>query len=116
MTVKVIFQNGIYIAKFENTSKIVLADTINIRNSICPYTEEVGSKIILDFSNIIFIDSSGIGTIISLFKKSKMNNISIVLCNISSQVFDLFRMLNLTSFFNIEPNIDCSLKKLTPPQ
>uniref|UniRef100_UPI001898C6A2 STAS domain-containing protein n=1 Tax=Odoribacter splanchnicus TaxID=28118 RepID=UPI001898C6A2 len=63
----------------------------------------------IDFKNIEFIDSSGIGCIISLVKTAKSNHSEIKLCNISSEVMDVLELLHLPMILDIEPDLASAL-------
>lgn len=59
--------------------------------------------IILDFSQTIFIDSSGIGALISNFKSAKAKGIELVLKSVSSPVMAVFSLTSLDQVLTIEP-------------
>lgn len=54
-------------------------------------------EIFLDFTNLTFIDSSGLGRLIAAVKKIK---ITILNCN--TNIKKIFKMTNLLSFFNFK--------------
>ncbi|WRH68737.1 MAG: sugar transferase [Planktothrix sp. GU0601_MAG3] len=60
-------------------------------------------KIILDFSLTIFIDSSGIGALISNLKTTKAKGIELVLKSVGSQVMGVFSLTSLDQVLTIEP-------------
>ena len=60
-------------------------------------------KIILDFSQTIFIDSSGIGALISNLKTTKAKGIELVLKSVGSQVMAVFSLTSLDQVLTIEP-------------
>ena len=62
-------------------------------------TEE--SEIILDFSNTKFIDSIGLGSLVSMLKQTANKKISIVLCSLSPQVRQIFELTKLYRLFEI---------------
>lgn len=59
-------------------------------------------KIILDFSELEYIDSSGIGQLIQLQRDfgNEANN-ELYLANINKFIFNVLEIANLTTFFNI---------------
>lgn len=71
-------------------------------------------KIILDFSQTVFIDSSGIGALISNLKITKAKGIELVLKSVGSQVMAVFSLTSLDQVLTIEPpSADDKLKDKT---
>ncbi|GAB6189773.1 anti-sigma F factor antagonist [Marinitoga arctica] len=60
------------------------------------------STIIIDFSALTTIDSSGIGQLISLKKKLNESNKELILINMDEKVKKLFSLLKLQEVFNIQ--------------
>lgn len=60
-------------------------------------------KIILDFSQTVFIDSSGIGALISNVKTAKTKGIELVLRGVRPQVMAVFSLTSLDQVLTIEP-------------
>lgn len=61
------------------------------------------NQIIIDLSELNFMDSTGIGIMIGRYKKMKERNIPIYLCNPSKHAEKIFKM---TGLFNIMPKIN----------
>ena len=83
MITKLTEQKGCIIAEFIDLKRFTLAVTEEVKSELKPILSQEGNKMIFDFKNIEFIDSSGIGCIISLVKTAKSNHSEIKLCNIS---------------------------------
>lgn len=58
-------------------------------------------KVVLNFKNISFIDSSGLGVILSLFRKIKENDGSLVICSVKDSVKVLFKLVRLSHMIQI---------------
>jgi len=56
---------------------------------------------ILDFKNCVFIDSTGLGVLVGLYKKCEEMNGSVNLISMSSQVRRVFEMTRLDGIFDI---------------
>ncbi len=65
--------------------------------------EPVPQKIILDFGQTTFIDSSGIGALISIVKAAKEHEIQLILQKVNSQVMAVFSLTSLDQVLTIEP-------------
>lgn len=81
----------------ELKTEIVLLNTEGIRN------------IILDLSNVKFIDSSGLGAILIGRRLCNEHNGTFVVCNPSIQVFQLIKISQLHNIVNIIPTIKESI-------
>ena len=105
MITKLTEQKGCIIAEFIDLKRFTLA----VKSELKPILSQEGNKMIFDFKNIEFIDSSGIGCIISLVKTAKSNHSEIKLCNISSEVMDVLELLHLPMILDIEPDLASAL-------
>ncbi len=63
-----------------------------------------GSHIVIDFSDLAYLDSSGLGAVVGL-KVSSMSEgeCTLELVNLSPRVRELLKLANLTQFFLIKP-------------
>jgi len=57
--------------------------------------EQDASSVVLDFSNTEFIDSSGIGAIVFLYKRIEKQSNSLSLLNVTGQPFKLMNLLRV---------------------
>lgn len=63
---------------------------------------EKGAKIVLiDFENVTFMDSSGLGALVLAFKSLRAANSKLVLCSINEQVRILFELTSMDKVFEI---------------
>lgn len=105
MITKLTEQKGCIIAEFIDLKRFTLAVTEEVKSELKPILSQEGNKMIFDFKNIEFIDSSGIGCI----KTAKSNHSEIKLCNISSEVMDVLELLHLPMILDIEPDLASAL-------
>ncbi|MGE5655120.1 MAG: exopolysaccharide biosynthesis polyprenyl glycosylphosphotransferase [Actinomycetota bacterium] len=66
----------------------------------------VPAKVILDFSQTIFIDSSGIGALVSVLKAVKQRSCQLVLQSVNPQVMAVFALTSLDQVLTIEPALE----------
>ncbi len=59
------------------------------------------ANMMIDLSKVGYIDSSGLGVLISIQKSARMNGGSLVLVGMSQQVKNTMRMTHLDDFFEI---------------
>ncbi len=68
---------------------------------------EIGTKIVLvDFKDVTFMDSSGLGALVLAFKTLRAADTKLVLCSINEQVRILFELTNMDKVFEIFPSQD----------
>lgn len=94
-------KEGVIVAQVKDSDRInaVVADQIKAE-----LTEKVsveGSAIVLNLSNIRFIDSTGIGVLISALKTARQNNSTFSLSGIQEDVLNLLKLMKLDKVFDI---------------
>lgn len=63
-------------------------------------------NLIFDFSQVDFMDSSGIGMVLSKYKSLSTTNGELKICNISDNNMRLFDMVGLKKIIKIHNNVD----------
>ena len=58
--------------------------------------------IVLDFADVDFMDSTGIGMMLSRYKVMRQNDITLSVRNVNKQVDKLFRLTGIYSILNLE--------------
>ncbi|HOJ88981.1 MAG TPA: STAS domain-containing protein [Pseudothermotoga sp.] len=59
------------------------------------------TKIVLDMSNVPYIDSAGLGTMVSLLKDARNLDKELILCSLRQNVKRIFEMTRLDKVFKI---------------
>jgi anti-anti-sigma factor len=67
-------------------------------------------RILIDFKEVPFIDSSGVGEVLRLFKRLKEKNGELILLNPNQKLRDLFAMYRFARFMEIsdEASLDAN--------
>lgn len=66
---------------------------------------ESGAQIVLvDFKNVTFMDSSGLGALVLAFKALRSAGTKLVICSINEQVRILFELTGMDKVFEIFPS------------
>jgi anti-anti-sigma factor len=77
-----------------------------VKDTVSEIKEHIGSEnpvdLTLDFSETEFIDSSGIGSLVTLARDSKDRETGLVLKNLNDDIYDLFQDIGLDRIFTIE--------------
>jgi anti-sigma B factor antagonist len=72
---------------------------------------ESGTKdLIVDLKEVRFIDSSGLGVLVSGFKNASTRQGSIKLCGLQSQIKSMFELTRLHRVFDIYQTVDEALE------
>lgn len=66
------------------------------------FSKENFKQVIIDLSELDFMDSTGIGVLIGRYKKMKAKGISIFICNPSTHIEKIFKM---TGLYDLMPKI-----------
>ncbi len=75
---------------------------------------EPGVKLVVDMSEVDFIDSSGIGILLSVLRLVKSLEGQMKLCTLSSNIFDLFMLLHLEHVFEMFINREKAVASFLP--
>ena len=74
---------------------------------------DIGSgAIVLDMSDTKFIDSIGLGALVSILKKTAQKDMKIVLCSLSPQVRQIFELTRLYRLFDIYDSVDTARESI----
>lgn len=94
---------------YNNTLYVVLSGELDeysateVRLTLDELFEKEGfSQVIVDLSELEFMDSTGIGVMLGRYKKLKSKNVPIFICNPSSHAEKIF---NMTGLYEIMPKI-----------
>ena len=68
------------------------------------------SRMVVDFSKLVYVGSSGIEVILSVIQKLRDEGGDMVLCGISSKIFKVFDLLGLTTLLKITDSVEDALK------
>ncbi len=107
---KVELINNINVASFENINRFNALITEPVKEQLNNLFNKPQTKLILNLEGINFIDSSGFGVFLSVMKTANINFGHFKLCNISKEVMELFKLLQLHNVFEIYSNLDDCLK------
>lgn len=82
--------------------RITLGDTNRqLHNAIRRLVEEGKTQVVLDLGKVTYIDSTGLGELVSGFSTLKANNGALKLLNVPGKVMDLMVMTKLYTVFEI---------------
>lgn len=74
--------------------------------------EAGASRLVMDFSQTTFLDSSGLGALAGVLKKIGLRG-DLVVCGLNSDVQQLFRICRMDRVFRIYPDVSAALLSLS---
>lgn len=88
------------------SGSIIASQSQELRQKITDIIErESDTKIVLvDFKNVTFMDSSGLGALVLAFKTLRAADKKLAVCSINEQVRILFELTGMDKVFEIFPN------------
>lgn len=103
-------KNGVEILSFDNVNKLNILIAQTLKEEVAQYLTKANTKLILSLKGIEYVDSSGFGALLSILRNAKNNDSQFKICNVSSDVMELVKLLQLHNVFDICDNIDECLK------
>lgn len=82
-------------------SKITFEHCPVLQSRLEPVLEEGVREVVIDFKEVPFIDSSGVGEILRLFKLLRDRNGELILINPNKKLKELFAMYRFEKFMKI---------------
>lgn len=92
---------GIEILTFDNVSKLNILIAQTLKEEVAQYLTKANTKLILNLEGIEYVDSSGFGALLSILRNAKNNDSQFKICNVSSDVMELVKLLQLHNVFDI---------------
>jgi len=72
-----------------------------LKNQIFALIEERNNDIIIDCESLDYIDSTGLGVLMSIYKKMQANSLNLEIINLKPNIYKLFDITGLNKVFNI---------------
>jgi len=103
--IKISKHNDITIVSFDNIDRITTLISEKIKDELKNIFQS-NPRLVIDLKGIKYIDSTGFGIFLSLLKIANTNNGKFKICNVSPEVFSLFKLLQLHNIMEIYQDID----------
>ena len=81
----------------------------DLKNQMLKLFEEGKNNLVVDLQAVRFVDSSGLGALVSGFKNASSRNGSLKLSGLQLQVKSMFELTRLHRVFEIFPDLDQAL-------
>lgn len=104
-------KDDVIIVRFkENVKKFNALITEEAKKQLNALYDTPNTKLILSLKGIKYIDSSGFGVLLSLMKTANNKYGFFKICDISDEVMELFKLLQLHNIFDIQDSMENCLK------
>ena len=97
---KVTRQNNMLIGTLEDTDRLNATIAPEVKAQLNSNLNKTEVNFILNLQKIKFIDSTGIGVLISALKTARQNNGNFYLTNVNKEVMDLLSLMKLDKVFD----------------
>lgn len=77
-----------------------------LREILFPLSERQGVHIVVDLGNVSYMDSTGLGVFVGVFKNVRAHNGNLVLVGLSDRLKRLFTITGLAEIMNIESHTE----------
>jgi len=81
----------------------------DLKNEMLSLFEDGKNQLVIDLKDVRFIDSSGLGALVSGYKNASARNGNLKLCSLQPQVKSMFELTRLHRVFEIYPGADEAL-------
>ncbi len=93
--------DGMLVAGIKESDRLTAAVADDVKRSLTKIISGSKNKVLLNLSNIKFIDSTGFGVLISALKTARQNDTEFALCCIQKDVMSLLTLMKLDKVFEI---------------
>src|SRR3954462_12650685 len=100
-------QNGVVVVDVEG--QLIVGNRQELKQKVLEQLENGDRKFVIDFSNTGYIDSSGLGVLVSLSKKIREQGGELRLANLNEDRRTLFELTKLDTLFSIADSRDAAL-------
>ncbi len=88
------------------------ATAAGLKKEVVALTDAGKVRVAVDLAKLTLIDSTGVGVLISLFKRTRAQSGAVRFCGLSGQPKEIFRLLRLDRSLDLSPALDEALAKL----
>ncbi len=89
----------------EEKAEIEINNTVELRKILNNLIDSGETKILVDFKNITYIDSSGLGVMLDAMKRLNESNGEVGLLSISKDVLEVFTSTKIAQFFKFYKSV-----------
>jgi len=91
--------------------RLTAANATGFKGEVIALIEQGMSQIVVDFSAVSFLDSSGLGALVGVLKKIGHRG-DLLVCGISGDVAQMFRVCRMDRVFPIHSDVETAVRNL----
>lgn len=92
-----------------NEDRLDAHNSGELKTQMLTFFDEGKNNLVIDLKAVRFVDSSGLGSLVSGFKNASARNGNLKLCGLQPQVRSMFELTRLHRVFEIFPDADEAL-------
>jgi anti-sigma B factor antagonist len=93
------------------TDRLTAVNATAFKAEVSALVDAGSDRLIIDFEEVSFLDSSGLGALIGILKKVGSRG-EIAVCSLSDSVAQMFRLTRMDRVFTTYPNADVAVKTM----
>jgi anti-sigma B factor antagonist len=94
------------------TGNLDAATATGLKQEVVALSDAGKTRVAVDLSRLTLIDSTGVGVLISLFKRIRAQGGTVHFAGLTGQPKEIFRLLRLDRSLDLHPKLDDALAKL----
>ena len=102
--------NDILVVRLKDAQRLNALITEAVKEQLLGYFNKPNTLVVFDLQGVSFIDSSGFGVFLSAMKAANNNYGQFKICNVNSELMELFKLLQLHHVFEIYNELDACLE------
>lgn len=106
---KILVENKNEVAICKIDGEINITSSPELRKTFDNFVQNKIKKIVIDFSSVSYIDSSGLATLIELLQRIKKIDGKFRICNMSEKIKNIFEITKLHKLFEVFENQELAL-------
>ncbi len=111
MSTKLMTFDNLEIAVLEPRGSLIGGDeTDDLKTKAKDLIEQGNRKLIIDMGSVTYVNSSGIGALVSIHSSYEKNGGKVKLCNLGKSVENVFVITKLTGVFDVEDTREEAIK------
>jgi anti-anti-sigma factor len=100
---------NILVVRLKDSQRLNALIAEPVKDQLLEYFNKPKTRLAFDLQDVTFIDSSGFGVFLSALKAANNNYGQFKICNVNTEVMELFKLLQLHHIFEIYNELDTCL-------
>ena len=102
------------ITALELIGRLDLASGVTLKEKVKAEFDGGNTRIHLNMAKVDFVNSSGLGALVSVMKETRLRSGRLTLSNLASYVQEIFEITQLAHIFEIYPTQDVAISSYEP--